>query len=167
MKHYTPDIPKLRIYFSAEKKYLQNCYLWKKTVREAVRATLYHERFDCDTELSVTFCSGEYIRRLNASYREKDSETDVLSFPMYTREEIAECLPDEDSVTLGDIVISIERTSEQAAELGHSFLRELAFLAVHSTLHLLGYDHELSPEEEERQCARQREIMEALDLDEV
>lgn len=166
MKHFSLDIPKLTIYFSADKEYEQNFYQMKKTVREAIRATLYHEAFDLDTELSVTFCSNEYIRALNKEYREKDSATDVLSFPMYTREEIENAVPEEDEVALGDIVLSMERAKEQAAELGHSFLRELAFLTVHSTLHLLGYDHELSPEEDEKQCARQREIMETLDFEE-
>ena len=166
MKHYTPDIPKLKIYFSADEKYCQNCYQMKKTVREAVRATLYHEKFDFDTELSVSFRTNESIKRLNAEYREKDVPTDVLSFPMYTREEIEACIPEEEDVlTLGDIVLSVERAEEQARELGHSLLREIAFLTVHSVLHLLGYDHELSPEEDELQCARQREIMETLDVE--
>ena len=82
MYNYTPDIPKLHIYFSADKEYSQGFYEIKKQVREAVRATLYYEKFDFDTELSVTFCSNEYIRELNRSYREKDAPTDVLSFPM-------------------------------------------------------------------------------------
>ena len=63
------------------------------------------------------------------------------------------------------MVLSVERAAEQAKELGHSLLREVAFLTVHSVLHLLGYDHELSPEEDEKQCARQREIMESLDFE--
>lgn len=167
MKHYTPDVPKLRIYFSADEEYTQNAYAVKRTVREAVRATLYHECFDADAEISVTFCTNESIRTLNREHREKDVPTDVLSFPMYTREEIAEVIPEEDeTVPLGDIVLSLERAKEQAAELGHGFLREVAFLTIHSTLHLLGYDHELSPEEEEKQCARQREIIEEMELDE-
>ncbi len=166
MKHYTPDIPKLRIYFSADKEYAENCYKIKKTVREAVRATLYHEKFDFDAEVSVSFRTNASIQKLNFAYREKDVPTDVLSFPLYTREEIESCVPEEEDVlTLGDIVLSLERAEEQAKELGHSFLREVAFLTVHSVLHLLGYDHELSPEEDERQCARQREIMESLDFD--
>ncbi len=166
MKHYTPDIPKLTIYFSADKEQEGGFYALKKTVREAIRATLYHEKFDLDTELSVTFCTNDYIRRLNREYREKDSATDVLSFPMYAREEIEELVPEEgECVALGDIVLSLERAEEQAKELGHGFLREVAFLTVHSTLHLLGYDHELSPEEDERQCARQREIIETLDFE--
>ena len=156
------------IYFSADEPYCRNCYLLKKTVREAVRATLYHEKFDFDAEVSVSFRTNESIRKLNAAYREKDTPTDVLSFPMYTREEIENCIPEEeDTLTLGDIVLSIERAEEQAKELGHGLLRELAFLTVHSVLHLLGYDHELSPEEDERQCARQREIMETLDIEEI
>lgn len=168
MKHYTPDIPKLRIYFSADDEYTQNVYAVKRTVREAIRATLYHECFDADTEVSVSFCTNESIRALNREHREKDAPTDVLSFPMYTREEIAEVIPEEDeTVALGDIVLSLERAKEQAEELGHGFLREVAFLTVHSTLHLLGYDHELSPEEEEKQCARQREIIEEMALDEA
>lgn len=167
MKHYTPDIPKLVIYFSADKEYSENCYLLKKTVREAVRATLYHEKFDFDTEVSVSFRTNASIRKLNAQYREKDAPTDVLSFPMYTREEIEGLIPEEEDVlTIGDIVLSVERAEAQAKELGHGLLREIAFLTVHSVLHLLGYDHELSPEEEERQCARQREIMETLDIKE-
>ena len=166
MKHYTPEIPKLQIYFSADKEYSQNCYTIKRTVREAIRATLYHEKFDFDTEVSVSFRTNASIRKLNNAYREKDAPTDVLSFPLYTREEIEGCIPEEEDVlTLGDIVLSLERAEEQAKELGHSFLREVAFLTVHSVLHLLGYDHELSPEEDERQCARQREIMETLDFD--
>ena len=67
---------------------------------------------------------------------------------------------------LGDVVLSLERAAEQAEELGHGFLREIAFLTIHSVLHLLGYDHELSPEEDERQCARQREILDAMAPDE-
>ncbi len=164
MKHYTPDIPKLKIYFAAEKEYAQGAYLFKKTVREAIRATLYHENFDFDTEVSVMFCSNAYIKELNREYREKDSATDVLSFPMYTKEELESFIPEEESTPIGDIVLSLERAEEQARELGHSFLREIAFLTVHSTLHLLGYDHELSPEEDEKQCARQREIMDTLDF---
>lgn len=168
MKHYTPDIPKLMIYFSADEKYTRNVYAVKRTVREAIRATLYYERFDADTELSVTFCTNESIREINLTHREKDAATDVLSFPMYTREEIAEVIPGEDDpVMLGDIVLSLERAEEQAEELGHGFLREVAFLTIHSVLHLLGYDHELSPEEDERQCARQREILAAMALDET
>ena len=168
MKHYTPNIPKLIIYFSADEKYCKEMYAVKKIVREAVRATLYAEKFDADTEISVSFRTNESIRKLNLAYREKDSATDVLSFPMYTKEEIEEVIPEEDDVLmLGDIVLSLERAKEQAEELGHGFLREVAFLTIHSTLHLLGYDHELSPEEEEKQCARQREILEEMDLDET
>ena len=167
MKHYTPNIPKLRIYFSADEKYTRNVYAIKRTVREAARATLYAERFDADAELSVSFVTNESIRKLNLEHREKDSATDVLSFPMYTREEISEILPDEDdTVMLGDVVLSLERAEEQAEELGHGFLREIAFLTIHSVLHLLGYDHELSSEEEEKQCERQREILEILAPDE-
>ena len=167
MKHYTPDVPKLHICFSADDKYTKNMYAVKRTVREAARATLYYEKFDADVELSVSFVTNESIKKLNLEYREKDSATDVLSFPMYTREEIEEIVPEEEeTVVLGDIVLSLERAAEQAEELGHGFLREVAFLTIHSVLHLLGYDHELSPEEDERQCIRQREIIEALAPDE-
>ena len=167
MKHYTPDIPKLKIYFSADEEYSRDIYAVKKTVRDAARATLYYEKFDADTELSVMLCTNNTIRELNRTHREKDSATDVLSFPMYTREEIEGVIPEEDTVALGDVVLSLERAREQAKELGHGFLREVAFLTIHSVLHLLGYDHELSEEEDARQCERQKEILEAMDLDET
>ncbi len=163
MNHYTPDIPKLRIYFSADKEYSQSFYEIKKQIREAIRAALYYEKIDFDVELSVKLCSNDYIKELNRTYREKDTPTDVLSFPMYTKEELGAIGDDEDeTVPLGDIVISLERAEEQAKELGNTLLRELAFLTVHSVLHLLGYDHELSPEEDEKQCARQRMIVESI-----
>jgi probable rRNA maturation factor len=76
-------------------------------------------------------------------------------------EEFLPLNPDR-SLTLGDIVISVERAKEQAKELGNSTTREIAFLAIHSTLHLLGYDHERSEDDEEAQCLAQREIIETL-----
>jgi probable rRNA maturation factor len=87
----------------------------------------------------------------------------VLSFPIYDNGEFdaTECAS---GAMLGDIVISIERAKEQAAEIGNSFLYEVAFLTVHSTLHLLGYDHERSAEDDELQCRIQKEIISSVEI---
>lgn len=154
----------LFIRFSATSRFEECDYYFKTTIRQAIQKTLQYEGFEYDTELSVTLCDNEYIKKLNGKYRNKDSATDVLSFPMYDlySEEID--LAEEEPVLLGDIVISVERAKEQAKEIGHSFIEEAAFLAIHSTLHLLGYDHERSEEDEEAQCAAQRDIVETLEI---
>ena len=155
---------KLFISFSATKRFPECDYHMKSIVREAVLATLDYEDLIFGAEISVTFCDNEYIRKINRNHRGKDSATDVLSFPMYDlRESDPEVNPDG-TVTLGDIVISLERAAEQAAELGHNLEREVAFLVIHSTLHLLGYDHERSEDDEEAQCIAQRDIIQMLEI---
>ena len=149
----------LDVYFAAEPEGTSIPVAFENAVRAAVLATLVYEGFAADAEVSVTFCDGPYIRELNASYREKDSETDVLSFPMFSFED-----GEEPEGALGDIVISLERAREQAETFGHSFEREVAFLCVHSMLHLLGYDHELGEKEDRDMRRRQREIVERLGL---
>ena len=137
---------------------------------EAIGAALAYEGFEDAAEVSVTFVDNEAIRELNRDYRGKDAPTDVLSFPLYEDDEdfddgfvMPEDAEEEDAPTaLGDIVISVERAKAQAVEYGHSFERELAFLAVHSTLHLLGYDHERSEEEDREQRRRQEEILASI-----
>ena len=153
----------LFISFSATGNFPECDYSLKYAVRRAIQATLEYEGFAYDAELSVTFCDNAYIHKLNKQYRGVDRHTDVLSFPMYDGGAFdeAEC---QLGATLGDIVLSIERCREQAKEIGNTFLEELAFLTVHSTLHLLGYDHERSPEDEEEQCRLQREIVEMLEV---
>ena len=154
----------LYITFSATKSFEECDYYFKNLIRRAICATLDIEEFNLPAEVSVTLCDNEYIRKLNRKYRDKDSATDVLSFPLYDFSEECEPLLEGEPVVLGDIVISLERAKEQAMELGNSFLHEVAFLTVHSMLHLLGYDHERSPEDEEAQCARQREIIKTIDI---
>lgn len=156
---------RLYINFSATKDFPEVNYELKSTVRRAILATLDYEDLIFGAEVSVTFCDNEYIRKLNGEFRDKDSATDVLSFPMYDFEE-EEDLPlnPDGSVSLGDIVVSLERAAEQAKEIGNSFEREVAFLVIHSTLHLLGYDHERSEDDEEAQCLAQREIIETLKI---
>jgi probable rRNA maturation factor len=112
-------------------------------------------------EINVGFVSADEIRAVNLEQRDKDAPTDVLSFPIYDRGEfdVGECIS---GALLGDIVISVPRAKEQAEELGNTFLREVAFLTVHSTLHLLGYDHERSDEDDETQCRIQKEIIETI-----
>ena len=113
-------------------------------------------------EVSVTLTNNEYIHTLNKQYRGIDRPTDVLSFALNESEE-----PDvedgPDVNVLGDLVISVERAKEQAADYGHSVKREIAFLTVHGMLHLLGYDH---MEEEDRIVmeAEQRFVMEKLGI---
>lgn len=151
----------LYINFSATERFPQINYELKSAVRNAIFATLEHEKFEYPAEVSVTFCSAEHIHKLNLEFRGVDKATDVLSFPLY---EDGNFDPDECQLgaALGDIVISVPRAQEQAQELGNSFIREVAFLSVHSTLHLLGYDHERSAEEDELQCRLQREIIESI-----
>ena len=153
----------LFIRFSKTSELPEADYAMKLNVRSAIRATLAHLDFEAPAEVSVTFCDNAYIREINKAHRGVDKHTDVLSFPMWEAEELEELSWDE-PVTLGDIVISLERAKEQAGEIGNSFHREVAFLAIHSTLHLLGYDHERSPEDDELQCSLQREIIETIDI---
>ncbi len=154
---------RLFISFSQTKKFPEVDYDLKATVRRAILATLEYEDLIFGAEVSVTFCDNEYIKKLNGEFRDKDSATDVLSFPMYDFEEELDLpLNPDGTISLGDIVVSLERAAEQAKEIGNSFEREVAFLVIHSTLHLLGYDHERSADDEEAQCLAQREIIESL-----
>ena len=133
-------------------------------VRRACSAVLVTEEFLEPAEVNVTFVDDEEIKKLNTEFRNIESSTDVLSFPMMDFSgESEEPVADEPVVSLGDIVISLEKAQEQADEYGHSFEREVAFLTVHSMLHLLGYDH-MEEEEERDMRARQRAVMELLGL---
>ena len=155
---------RLMIYFSVGSDKYPITYKMKMLVRASVLATLAYEGYEPECEISVTFTDDEGIRAVNRQYRNIDKATDVLSFPLTDFEGGTEPPADEPEVSLGDIVISLERAMAQAEEFGHSLEREVAFLAVHSTLHLLGYDHELSEEDDADMRRRQREILETMGL---
>ncbi|AZV63514.1 rRNA maturation RNase YbeY [Peribacillus castrilensis] len=122
------------------------------------------ENIEKDTELSVTFVDNDRIREINKEYRHKDSATDVISFALEEMgEDEVEIVGAEMPRMLGDIIISIERTKEQAEEYGHSFDRELGFLALHGFLHLLGFDH-MNEEDEKVMFTKQKEILEEYGL---
>lgn len=94
--------------------------------------------------ISVILTNPENIREYNKNYRQVDKETDVLSFPMFEKEELEEVINDEKTPirdVLGDIIISIDRVKEQSIEYVHSFEREFAYMLVHGFYHLMGYDH--------------------------
>ena len=113
-------------------------------------------------EVSVTLTNNEYIHTLNKEYRGIDRPTDVLSFALNESEE-PEMVDGPAVNVLGDLIISVERAEEQAADYGHSLRREVAFLTVHGMLHLLGYDH-MEDEEREEMEAEQRFVMEKLGI---
>ena len=154
----------LMIYFSTGTDKYPVTYKMKMLVRASVLATLAYEGYKPECELSVTFTDNEGIQAVNKQYRNIDKATDVLSFPLTDFEGGEEPPADEPTVSLGDVIISLERAKEQAEEFGHSFEREVAFLTVHSTLHLLGYDHELSEDDDADMRRRQREILESMGL---
>ena len=124
-------------------------------IKKASEAALQY--LNKDGDISVILVDNEEIHKLNREHRNVDSPTDVLSFPANEGEMIA-AIPDG---FLGDIIISLERAREQACEYGHSIVRETAFLTVHGTLHLLGYDHMIETEEKEM-FALQKEILEGM-----
>lgn len=117
------------------------------------------EAENAEGEICIGLTNDELIHEYNRDYRGVDRPTDVLSFPTAEGEQIA-AIPDGH---LGDILISVETAARQANSIGHSVGREVAFLAIHGTLHVLGYDHIL-PEDEEIMTAKQREIISKLSL---
>ena len=138
------------IYFTNEQDRLPVTYKLKMLVRRAVVATLEHEQYENPCEVSVTFTDDEGIRALNRQYRQVDRPTDVLSFPLTDYS--------------GESEEPLERAQEQAELYGHSFEREVAFLCVHSVLHLLGYDHETGEADEADMRRRQHAIMDEMGL---
>ena len=145
----------INIEYEAEKK-LDIPY--EDIIKRVVEDSLDYENCPYEAEVNVLITGNEDIRQINQEYRNIDSPTDVLSFPMvdyerpsdFERMEETEddCFhPESGELLLGDIVISVDKVEEQAEKYGHSQTRELAFLVAHSMLHLCGYDH---MEDEER-----------------
>ncbi|ERT64849.1 rRNA maturation RNase YbeY [Peptoniphilus sp. BV3AC2] len=122
-------------------------------VEKSIEAALKEIEFTEDYEVSVSFVGDEEIHELNRDYRGVDRTTDVLSFPM----------DDEFTNMLGDIVININKVIEQAKEYGHSEKREISYLTVHSTLHLMGFDHEEEEDKKEMRAVEDR-VMEKLEI---
>lgn len=130
-------------------------------LEQVILETLNHEKIDKFCEISILFVDNGKIRDLNRDYRDNDKETDVLSFPQY--ESIEEINGEGEFILLGDVVISLEKAFEQSKEYGHSFIREISYLTVHSILHLLGYDH---MKDGEKKIMRDKEeaILEELEI---
>ena len=140
----------------------------KETIKKVIAKTLEAENCDFDAQVSVTIVDLEEIRKINRQMRHIDSATDVFSFPMLEFDENRNMIEDDydmdgGKLLLGDIVICAERAKLQAEEYGHSFLREMAFLTVHSMLHLLGYDH-MEEEEEKEMFSLQENILNLLGI---
>lgn len=132
---------KIKVIISNDQKDIKIPTGVRMLVRRCCNAVLRQENFEGSAEISVTFVNNEQIHKLNLKHRNIDRETDVLSFPL-GENGVYDINHDTGAKMLGDIVISIEKAFAQAEEYGHPLQREIAFLTVHSLLHLLGYDHE-------------------------
>lgn len=154
------------IYIDNRQDKTENTSGLEETLMNIIDYALKEEQVNLDYEVSVVFIDNDQIREINRDFRGIDRETDVLSFPMleYPQKQVYKDVyvnysfgPDslnEGRLVLGDIAISLEKAMEQCKDYDHSFLREVAYLTVHSVLHLLGYDH---MEDEDKSLMRSRE----------
>ena len=132
-------------------------------IRKVIRTALAAEGMELPCEVDVLLTNDENIHRINLEMRQVDRPTDVLSFPEFdlTPGELPaqeDADPGTGLIPLGDMVISMEHVTAQAKEYGHSNRRELAYLVVHSVLHLLGYDH-LDEGPQKRQMREREEVI--------
>lgn len=137
------DIEENDEYIATINKVLEECFKTEKIE-------------DKNLYINIVLTNPQNIHEINKQYRNIDRPTDVLSFPMFEREEISQ-LKNENEDILGDIVISIEKVKEQAIEYEHSFTRELAYMVVHGFYHLMGYDH--MKEEEKSEMRKKEEVV--------
>ena len=147
---------------------------YEKIADRVINEALDYEKCPYEVELNLLLTSNENIRKINNEYRNIDSPTDVLSFPMIEYEKPSDFSKLEDStldnfnpetgeLILGDIIISVPKIVEQAEKYGHSTEREFAFLVDHSMLHLFGYDH-MEANDAKIMEAKQEEILNKLEI---
>jgi len=138
----------------------------EKIIENVINKVLEIEKIKHPLDIYITLTTNEEIHKINKEYRGIDRATDVLSFPLYERENIPDLKKkkkDDIEEILGDIIVSIPKVIEQSKEYGHSFERELAYLVTHGMLHLLGYDH-IIDEEKNIMRAREEMILKKLDI---
>ena len=133
-------------------------------VVQAIFAALETLSVKCKGEISLLFVGDDEMKEINLSYRGKDSTTDCLSFPQLAPHELNLLYSSSNFIILGDIITNIDAAKKQATEYGHTTQRELAFLAVHSLLHLLGYDHEGGKQAENEMFNLQEVILQKMGL---
>ena len=160
---------KHRIYARSEKRGMGNRQLIT-LIKNAIRTALEEQGIETACEIDVLLTDAEGIRSINAEMRDIGRATHVLSFPVFdfmpgkfkAEEDMID--PESGCLPLGDMVISIDAVYAQAEEFGHSIEREAAYLAVHSVLHLLGYDHLDEGKQKKEMREREEKIMEGMDL---
>lgn len=147
---------------------------YKEIIHRVINEVLDYEACPYESEVNLILTDNEEIHKINKEYRNIDAPTDVLSFPMIDYEVAGDFSlveqsqedyfnPETGELVLGDIIVSIDKVLEQAKNYNHSVMREFAFLIAHSMLHLCGYDH-MEPEEARTMEAKQREILEKLNI---
>ena len=131
---------KIKVTISDKQKEMKMPTGIRLLLRRCCIAVLKNEGFTDSAEVNITFTDDENIHKLNRDFRNIDRPTDVLSFPL-GEDGVYDTNPETGAKMLGDIVISVETAEAQAKEYNHPFQYEMAFLTIHSMLHLLGYDH--------------------------
>lgn len=140
---------------------------WENIVKKVFDKCFEEEKLqNLKLYITVTFTNSENIQNINKEYRNIDRPTDVLSFPMFKREELEQKIQEQKAQyqdMLGDIVISIPKVEEQAKEYGHSFERELSYMLVHGFYHLMGYDH-IEEEDKKEMRTKEENILKNLNI---
>ncbi len=154
---------KIRVIISNRQKAVKIPTGIRMLIRRCCHAVLQLEGFRDSAEISVSFVDNEQIREMNKQYRDKDAETDVLSFPMGENGNY-DVNHETGAKILGDIVLSVPKAMEQAKLYGHSLEREIGYLTAHSMLHLLGYDHEAGGLAQVRMREKEETVMSQLGL---
>lgn len=154
---------KVKVYINDNQKAIKLPAGTRILVRKACTATLKVEKFSDDAEINVTFVDEKEINEINLEFRGIDSPTDVLSFPL-GENGIYDVNPESGAKMLGDVVICVHKAFEQAELYGHSPEREIAYLTVHSVLHLLGYDHVNGGLEKVRMREKEEMVLDLLGL---
>lgn len=153
----------VKVNISVKQKHVKLPSGTKLLIRKACNATLEFEKFEGPAEIDVSIVSDDTIKEMNAQFRNIDSSTDVLSFPLGENGEY-DINPETGAKMLGDVVISADTAVAQAELYGHGLEREVAFLTVHSVLHLLGYDHVNGGLEKTVMREKEEAVLDALGL---
>lgn len=156
-------VDRIRVIITDKQKEIKIPTGLRMLIRRCCNAVLKLDEFKGSAEVNIVLVDNQMIKEINKKHRNKDSETDVLSFPM-GKDGKYEINPETGAQILGDIIVSMEKVVSQCESFGHSMQREVAYLVAHGLLHILGYDHEKGQIEKVRMREKEEKVMELLGL---